>query len=312
MKKNDLLKSNDTIIRVLSVKEDAVLVIDCIKRTMPKWFTTAALKGYEDCSEAELCEKTDMILFDAEVLDAESKRFVYEHYTLIAGILPFVGDKKLRNQLIRTVSEEKNISKRTIGNYLCLYLVYQNLSAFTPKPKADDRPLSVDEKNFRYALNKWFYNKNQNSLNTAYTMMLREKYCDAVGVLLPDYPSFDRFKYFYRKHKNLQTYYISRDGLKDYQRNNRPLLGNGIQEYASHVGMCMLDATVCDIYLVNEAGGLVGRPILVIAVDGYSSMVCGYSLLWEGGVYSLRRLMLNIIADKTEHCKRFGINIKKS
>ena len=51
----------------------------------------------------------------------------------------------------------------------------------------------------------------------------------------------------------MQTYYISRNGLKDYQKNNRPLLGDGIQEYASCVGMGMLDATVCDIYLVNDA-----------------------------------------------------------
>ncbi len=120
--------------------------------------------------------------------------------------------------------------------------------------------------------------------------MLKEKYC-ADGVLLPEYPSFDKFRYFYRKTRKMQkmqTYYISRDGLKSYQRNNRPLLGDGIQEFASGVGICMLDSTVLDLYLVNESGGLVGRAILVAAVDGYFGLCCGYSLLWEGGVYSLR------------------------
>ena len=46
----------------------------------------------------------------------------------------------------------------------------------------------------------------------------------------------------------------------------------------------MLDGTVCDIYLVDDAGHLVGRPILLACVDAYTSFCYGYSLLWEGGV----------------------------
>jgi len=75
------------------------------------------------------------------------------------------------------------------------------------------------------------------------------------------------------------------------------------------VGFGLLDSTVCDIYLVNDSGGIVGRPILTACVDAYSSLCCGYSLSWEGGVYSLRSLMTNIIADKTALCKKHGIDI---
>ena len=81
--------------------------------------------------------------------------------------------------------------------------------------------------------------------------------------------------------RSRQNYYISRNGLKDYQKNHRPLLGDGIQEFAPHVGVGMLDATVCDIYLVNDAGELVGRPILTACIDAYSGLCCGYSLTWE-------------------------------
>lgn len=73
----------------------------------------------------------------------------------------------------------------------------------------------------------------------------------------------------------------------------------------------MLDATVCDIYLVNETGDLVGRPILTACVDAYGGLSCGYSLSWEGGVYSLRNLMVNIVEDKVEHCCSFGIHISE-
>jgi len=130
------------------------------------------------------------------------------------------------------------------------------------------------------------------------------------GVLAEEYPSFYQFRYFYRKTRNLQNFYISRDGLKNYQRNNRPLTGEGVQEFAPAVGVGMFDATVCDIYLVNEAGNLIGRPILTACVDAYSGLCCGYSLSWEGGVYSLRGLMLNIIEDKVSWCQKFGVSVK--
>lgn len=149
MQKNDLLKKNDTIIRVLDIKEESVLIIDCLKRTMPKWVTTAALSDYMNCSEADLLNDTDMVLLEVDMLDADSRRFIHEHFTLIAGILPFVGDKKMRNHLIDYLSGQKGICKRTIGNYLCLYLVYQDISALAPKQKAEDKPLTKDEKNMR-------------------------------------------------------------------------------------------------------------------------------------------------------------------
>ena len=45
MKKNDLLKYNDKLIRVLDIQNDKYLIIDCIKRTMPVW--TDSLIDYE-------------------------------------------------------------------------------------------------------------------------------------------------------------------------------------------------------------------------------------------------------------------------
>ena len=318
MQKNNLFKQGNQIIRILEVQTEQVFMIDCVKRTMPKWVDIASFSEYTEVTEQEMQMYTNMILPEVDSLDAESKKFMYEHYTMIACILPFVSDANHRNSLIARISDKYEVSKKSVKNYLCLFLVYQNIVALAPmslllpKEKTSVKELSQDEKNMRWALNKFFYNKNKNSLNTAYTMLLKQKYCDSFGVLLPEYPTFNQFRYFYRKTKNLQTYYISRNGLKNYQMNSRPLLGDGIQEYASSVGIGMLDATVCDIYLVNEAGSLIGRPILTACIDAYSSLCCGYSLLWEGGVYSLRGLMVNILTDKQDLCKQFGISIQKS
>jgi len=311
MKKYDLLQSGENIIRVLEVQGDRVLVIDCIKRTMPVWVERDTLKSCSECTNGELSETTGGVVVGVDDLDADQRKTMYERYTMIAPILPFVADDRIRSRLICSVAEEHRVSKATVRNHLCLYLAYMDVAALAPRRREDKRDLTQDKKNIRWALNKFFYTTKKQSLMTAYTMMLKEKYCDGLGVLAEEYPSFYQFRYFYRKTRNLQNFYISRDGLKNYQRNNRPLVGEGVQEFAPAVGTGMFDATVCDIYLVNDTGSLVGRPILTACVDTYSGLCCGYSLSWEGGVYSLRGLMLNIISDKVEWCSRFGISIQK-
>ena len=311
MKKYDLLRSGDSIIRVLEVQGDRVLVIDCTKRTMPVWVETAALESYSECTSSELSEVTGVLIVGVDDLDTGQRKTMYERYTMIAPILAFVADDRMRSRIICSVAEEHGVSKATVRSYLCLYLAYMDVAALAPKRRENDRQLTQDEKNIRWALNKFFYTTKKHSLMTAYTMMLKEKYCDGLGVLAEEYPSFYQFRYFYRKTRNLQNFYISRDGLKNYQRNNRPLTGDGVQEFAPAVGTGMFDATVCDIYLVNDTGSLVGRPILTACIDAYSGLCCGYSLSWEGGVYSLRGLMLNIISDKVSWCQKFGISIQK-
>lgn len=309
MKKYDLFRNDDAIIRVLDLRNDNILIIDCIKRTMPVWVELSALDSYCGCTDEELNEVTGLTVADVDTLDAEQRKVMYDRYTLIAQILPFVADDKMRSRLICSIATEHEVSKQTIRNYLCLYLAYMDMAVLAPKRRSDDVKLSSDEKNMRWALNKFFYTTAKQSLTTAYTMMLKEKYCDSMGVLMDIYPSFYQFRYFYRKTKKMQNFYISRDGLKSYQRNNRPLTGEGVQEFAPAVGVGMLDATICDIYLINDAGNLVGRPILTACIDAYSGLCCGYALSWEGGVYSLRGLMLNVIADKSAWCKKFGISI---
>lgn len=311
MKKNRnhrIIRHEDTILRILDTEEDKVLAIDCVKRGMPKWISLSGLKDGMEISEEDFGKEMQREI--PEEISASARKTMHERFTIISGILPCIGDKRKRSQRIADAAEKYKVSQNTVKNYLGLYLAYQDISVLAPKEKKKKRELTQDEKNMRWALNKFYYTKEKQSLSTVYTLMLKEKYCDQNGKLQDYYPSMHQLRYFYEKTKKMQTYYISRDGLKDYQRNHRPLLGDGIQEFCS-VGVGMLDGTVCDIYLVDDAGHLVGRPILLACVDAYTSFCYGYSLLWEGGVYSLRNLMLNVIADKKEWCRKFGILIDK-
>ena len=214
--------------------------------------------------------------------------------------------------MINWISRENRISKQTVRKYLCLYLAFQTITVLAPIDSIQESTLSKEQKWMRWALNKFFYTCRQNSLRTAYLYLLKEKYLDNNGVLKEDHPSFYQFRYFYRRTRNEQNYLISRKGLTDYQRNYRPLLGEGIHEFAPNVGTAMLDSTICDIYLVDEVGDLLGRPILTACVDAYSQMCCGFALTWEGGVSSLRELMQNVISDKDSLCKQNGVLIEKS
>ena len=304
MKKNDIVQTPSGTFRILSIESEKVLAIDCEKKMMPKFFSTSFFEN------GEILENLPFSFPLWDELSPTDRRIAQKRYTMIASAVAVIGDKQKRNSMIDYASEQFKVSKQTLRSFLCSYLAYQDIAVLAPKKKRE-KELTKDQKNIRWALNKFFYTRNQNSLSTAYTMMLKEKYCDAYGNLVSDHPSFNQFRYFYRKHKKIENFHISREGLTAYQRNNRPLLGNGVQEFAPYIGTAMLDSTICDIYLVDEKGELKGRPILTAACDANTSMCLGYVLSWENDVNSLKKLMINIIEDKVSLCERMGISISK-
>ncbi|MDY4109973.1 MAG: hypothetical protein SOY48_03675, partial [Eubacterium sp.] len=130
MEKNRILGSQDNtkIVRILEVKESSFLVIDCIKRTMPQWKDKEQFKDWKSVTEQELWEITNIYPSKTDTALSTASKYIQEHYALIAGILPFIGDEKERSRMIRSIAELKNYSKQTIRNTLCLYLVYQDIS----------------------------------------------------------------------------------------------------------------------------------------------------------------------------------------
>lgn len=54
MEKNQLIKLDGVIYRVLAVEGEGVLLIDCLKKAMPKWYGVDEVSGHEVCSEEEL------------------------------------------------------------------------------------------------------------------------------------------------------------------------------------------------------------------------------------------------------------------
>ena len=304
-----LLKNENSIIRVIKEYEKDALVIDCVKGTMPKKIALTELEKFVECSDEELYTKTDVNSVDVESLDAKSRKEAYNRYTMIAGILPYLENERQRSDVIAEMAKEWNVSKQTIRHYLCRYLIYQSVGVLASKKVVVERPLTQDERNMRWALNKYYLTRRRNSLTVTYQYMLQHKYRDKDGKLLDKYPSIHQLKYYLSKMKKEQVL-ISREGLTRYQRDYRPLVGGGVQAYVTTVGVAMIDSTIADVFLVDSSGNLVGRPTLTDCIDAFSGYCMGYALTWEGGMYSLRNLMLNIIADKVNWCERFGIVIE--
>lgn len=183
MKKNDLIKTENGIFRIISIEANRVLAIDCIKKTMPKFYSVSFF------SSGELIDRIPADFSDMEDLSPAHRKVAQERYTMIASAVSVVDDIPKRNMMIEKSAEQFGMSKQSIRSFLCSYLVYQDIAVLAPK-QSKEKELTKDQKNMRWALNKFFYTRNQNSLPTAYAMMLKAKYCDAYGVLLPEYPSY--------------------------------------------------------------------------------------------------------------------------
>ena len=309
MSLKSLYDNGETIYRVLAEQGTKLLVIDCIKRTMPVWLPREKLSEWREIDEHVLHERTGVWPIEEESLSRKAVALAHKRYSVIAPVVAVVADKNKRNEMIEFATQNSGISKQTIRKYLCLYLAFQTVTMLAPVDKVIGNILTKERKWMRWALNKYFYTQRANSLRTAYLYLLKDKYTDENGLLREEHPSFYQFRYFYRKTKSEQNYLISRKGLTDYQRNYRPLLGEGVAEFANHVGIAMLDSTICDIYLVDEVGNLLGRPMLTACVDAYSQMCCGFALTWDGGMTSLRELMNNVMKNKVDYCRQYGILI---
>lgn len=311
MRNNELYQNQDKIYRVLAIRGNEVLLIDCIKKTTPFWTHNSLLDEYLLITQEKLLEINNVEIMKYDDLDQNQKSEVHKKFASISSILPFIEDDVLRIRAIKSCVENFKVSESTVKNRLYLYLAYQDIGVLLCNTIKKSKELSIDEKNFRWALNKYYYNGLQLSLREAFRRLLKDKYCDDNGNLLKDRPTFRQFDYYQKKTVKKESFYISRNGKGDYMRNHRTLLGNGIRDYCPTIGYGMLDSTICDIFLVNNTGGLVGRPIMTACVDAYSGMCLGYSLGFVGGVESLRSLIKSICCNKVAVCHSFNIDINK-
>ena len=191
MKVNDVLRKGEVALRILVIKDDLCRCINCNAESMPAWMPVSSLEEYTP--DAAPLIDTNMT--------ARQKQVPHERFTMIAPMLAFLTDIKERNRIMNRISKEQDISKQTLRRYLCRYLVYQDIAALAPAVRESKHELTQDQKNMRWALNKYFYTPKKSKLTDVYVKLLKEKYCDPEGNLPEEYPSMRQFRYFEQKYR---------------------------------------------------------------------------------------------------------------
>ena len=202
---------NEDVYKVLKQEGDNVLLIKVGGHNLPYW--TAA----SDIAEWETVE------IQTRETEGKDEAVVNRRFSMISAVLDVIEDKEIRSQRINQASIVYGVSRNTICNYLNAYLVYgKNGLGRTKKPQTEITP---DASNMRWALNKYYYNSHRNSLSYAYRKMLLHKYTEN-GKLVENYPTERQFRYYFDKHNKKSNELISRNGLSNYKRNDRPCTGD--------------------------------------------------------------------------------------
>jgi putative transposase len=183
-----------------------------------------------------------------------------------------------------------------------------------------------DEEYFRGGINEFKIKGGANLPST--WQMIKEQYYSTgeyelsdglegqnlVPVLLPpgEIPTFEQFKYFYYKTRNPSQEIIIQEGQNEYDRNVRPVLDDSTKMAFGPGAVYQIDATVGDIYLVNDLNRehLIGRPVIYIVIDTFSRLIVGFAVTLEGPSWAGAKIALeNAFMNKVEFCAGLGINI---
>lgn len=207
-------------------------------------------------------------LVDEAQLGDKNRRLRDRAWVIIGPIVseenePAVYRRVYRGPLIQQVMKEHGVTKRYVYKYLRRYWQrcktknallsdYENSGARGEPRKASDKKLGRPRKHvhiqgegvnanedikriFRTAANKFLLTEKENSLSTAYQLMIKEFFSEAhyfedgvkKTVLVPDEerPTLGQFRYWYEKEFNVKEVTIARKGSKRYQKEHRPILG---------------------------------------------------------------------------------------
>jgi hypothetical protein len=265
---------------------------------------------------------------------------------------PSIYYRNVRGPLVKQVAQQYEAIERTIYQYLrrfwqrgkcknALLPDYINSGGKGKQRKAGDkkrgRPRKFgeepeigiginiteeDKRIFRIAINKFYNNPKQNSLTTAYELMIKNYYFEEIvyedgikksELLSPDKrPTLTQFKYWYEVEQDIRKTLISRKGANRYALQNRAIMGTSKMESLGPGFRFQIDATVADVYLVSlyNRSWIIGRPVIYVVIDVFSRMVVGVYVGLEGPSWAGAMMALaNASTDKVQFCQEYGIQI---
>ncbi|WP_066344861.1 Mu transposase C-terminal domain-containing protein [Geminocystis sp. NIES-3708] len=193
--------------------------------------------------------------------------------------------------------------------------------------KATNSTLGVNiddeiKKKFERGINLFYENQQGRTLKDAFQLTLEKLFHQGYemqnNVLVPilppahELPTFNQFRYWYQKDRNITREKISREGKRRFNLKYREITGNSTKMAFGPGSVYQIDATIGDIYLVSslDRNRIIGRPVLYIVIDVFSRMIVGFSVSLEGPSWLGAMLALeNVTTNKVEFCNQYGIEI---
>ena len=258
------LSRNGEVYRVLHQDEDACWVILFDNPTeRPFCIAAAEMDNFQRVSVPKGFSPED-----GNLSPAAQKRL-----TLIQPLsdqgMAAITDRQLRFSVAKDIAGSQNTTVRRVLRLHYRYLATGQLS-FSKK-----RECKIN-KTFDWAIRTLYFSAKKFSLRATYDMMLVQKYTDSTGKLVENIPTWSSFRnYFYSRGYHQQPRKsISRSGLTNYQRNERPVFGSS-SDWRDTPGSYQMDATQADIYLVSrhDQGKVIGRPYIYLALTPWSNRV---------------------------------------
>lgn len=286
--------------RVLLKEEQCVWVISCEGKELPF------------CIYAEELETAKRIAAPQDYADSLTEQrtaAAEKRYQLIRPAVEdarCIRDADFRSALFKSIAEENNTTARRVRNLYCAYLA----TGCLVKKKPRERVVKAE---FDDAIRKYYFTAKRNSLRTAYELMILERYTNTNAELVETVPSWDSFRQYYNRYwSRTSQKKIARDGLSNYQRNERVLYGSAMA-YRENIGSYQIDETVGDVYLVSkyDRSRVIGRPNVYLAIDTCTQLIAGVYVGLDAGENAVLACIANAVSDKVFYCASLGIDIEK-
>lgn len=127
--------------------------------------------------------------------------------------------------------------------------------------------------------------------------------------------SYDQFYYHVRKLLDNETRAKLTVGHLRYAKDLAPRTGSAVDGVLGATHRYEVDATVLDVYVAYpyEKGLTVGRPVLYLVIDVYSTMIVGMYLGFSGPDSSgVMQALSNACLCKVEFARRYGLDINEN
>lgn len=183
--------------------------------------------------------------------------------------------------------------------------------------------IKLDEavlKKFEAAV-KYYKSGRAKSLRAAYTWMNQKFYSDVVEteggysfMLLPasERPTEAQFYYYCRQNLSKKEKEIAKTSVMEYNNNSRLLLGDTVKGSHGPGDRIQMDEVEVDLFLQSSVleGKTVGRPIVYCMIDSYSRVILALGIAFDNNsVIGMTNCFVNLMDDKVEYCKKYGIHI---